>query len=411
MLTDAFRFVFFLFRFFNLLIISTALPILSDLLSLFISYLEFDWYLPNPNNSTFSTFSLFLIAIKFRSVFICLLFPDIILFRAIEVDRELISSEGITYRSDSDSNTRPSSASRAKANQLSTSSALLRGKEESPGRDGNRNYLEGGSRSCTTDARGVTDLGTKIGTEQEHHQGRKERIRGSLRGRLEGGQSVMGSTGEASNVRFYLDTAYRALSVDPRLRSSMNQLRSSLDVDRSSTQSHHSARSSSEGKARNDHRINDSNPIRQVRCRGSSALSTADFRARNNKAFATASGFSSSHSAPASPSRSRDITSHRNPRSSYSHSSQTGRYERPSSIAKHSDGPDSLMKQATATALSAERGGAAGGESARRFIPGGNTEGKEFNVVARSSKVSRAATHHNAAVAARYCRQWEKRSH
>ena len=289
---------------------------------------------------------------------------------------------------------------------MSSSSDLLRGKEESPIRDGYQDYLEGGSRYCATpDVRGVTDLGTKVGTEQEHHQDRKERIRRAYRGRVEGDPSAMGSTAEASSVQFDLDTAYRALSVDPRLRSSMNQPRSSLDAEPSSTRSLQSARSSSEGKGRNTDRIIDSNTIRQVRCRGSSALSTGDFKARNNKAFASASGFCSSHSAPASPSRSRDITSNRNSRSSHSSSSQTGGYEKPTVITKHSDRSESLVKQATAAALSADRGGGAGGKSARRFIPGGNTEGKEFNVVARSSKVSRAATHHNAAVAARYCRQ------
>ena len=326
--------------------------------------------------------------------------------RAVDGDRYSTSLEGIINKSDSDGKTRPSAASRAKAPRLSSSSDLLRGKEESSRRDGHRDYLEGGSRSCTTpDVRGVTDLGTTIGTEQEHHQGRKERIRRTYRGRVEGDPSVMGSTAEVSSVRFDLDTAYRALSVDPRLRSSMNQLRSSLDAGPSSTRSHQSARSSSEWKGRNTDRIIDSNTIRQVRCRGSSALSTGDFRARNNKAFASASGIYSSHSAPASPSRSRDIPSNRNSRSSQSSSSQFGGYEKPTFIAKHSDRSESLVKQATAAALSADRGGGAGGKSARRFIPGGNTEGKEFNVVAQNSKVSRAATHHNAAVAARYCRQ------
>jgi hypothetical protein len=55
---------------------------------------------------------------------------------------------------------------------------------------------------------------------------------------------------------------------------------------------------------------------------------------------------------------------------------------------------DTLFGQAV-TAAALTRGG---------FIPGGNTEGKEFNVYANGSKLARATAHYNAAMAAR----WER---
>lgn len=52
---------------------------------------------------------------------------------------------------------------------------------------------------------------------------------------------------------------------------------------------------------------------------------------------------------------------------------------------------DTLFGQAV-TAAALTRGG---------FIPGGNTEGKEFNVYANGSKLARATAHYNAAMASR----------
>jgi hypothetical protein len=71
------------------------------------------------------------------------------------------------------------------------------------------------------------------------------------------------------------------------------------------------------------------------------------------------------------------------------------------------DKHDSAYNQAVSTAAAAVLAGMGGGgggylEGSRvGFIPGGNTEGKEFNVIAKGSKIARATTHFNAAVAAR----------
>lgn len=312
---------------------------------------------------------------------------------------------GAKHLSGSDSETPTTAVSRGKGRRLSSSAVLARAKGLSPSRGGSGVYSEDGRRASSSDAYGSTDVESRLGTEEVLR--RKEEKREMSRGRGGQGLSILGSLasiGDAPSVRFDMDTAYRALSIDPRLRSSMSQSKGyfSIDSDRVKgyTGSHTGLDNSIEEKGRRRERINSSNPIRQVRCRGSSALSTADFRPRNNEAFAAATGNRNSHSAFRSSSMNIDRTAHRNSREYHPHLSQAGESERTSDGGKHPDGSASLMSQAVKAAASADRGG-----GARRFIPGGSTDGKEFNVVARGSKVSRAATHYNAAVAARYIRQ------
>lgn len=181
-----------------------------------------------------------------------------------------------------------------------------------------------------------------------------------------------GDGGGGGGVRFSMDSAYRALSADP------NRRRANTARYRSSTTSSLNAQkgpvlvSSSSSSRR----------IEAVRCKGTSALSTSASRARATAWMANGGdplrSLSRSKSPSSHPSRTTSTTG-----SLSGTSEQTG--------LLHLEERDTLFGQAV-SAAALTRGG---------FIPGGNTEGKEFNVYANGSKLARATAHYNAAMASR----------
>jgi hypothetical protein len=189
--------------------------------------------------------------------------------------------------------------------------------------------------------------------------------------------SVRGSRGSESGggggVRFSVDSAYRALSADPNKR-------------RASTARYRNSTTSSVQKGPVSVSSSSSKRIEAVRCKGTSALSTSASRARGGareQAWMANGGdpmrsLSRSKSPSLHPSRTTSTTG-----SLSGTSEQTG--------LLHLEERDTLFGQAV-TAAALTRGG---------FIPGGNTEGKEFNVYANGSKLARATAHYNAAMAAR----------
>ena len=288
--------------------------------------------------------------------------------------------------------------------------------------------------------------------------------------------SVRASTGSRGSVRSYdLDTAYRALSIDPmRVKSNQNnqliqnQIKSPIpgmgsqkylgSSNASSSSSIHSQngqngtyvstytgnenRNSNTNSGSRRPKSANSIPIRQVRCRGTSAVrSSTEFKlkARNNNhdpfaAFKVLNGIGGSRSPSYKTVRTSSqhnlhrsgsngvsngmgaggSNNHHNINSNLTnytdnngHSHNNGHGNNNHGRAPVSfmvlDGSDSLYNQAVsaaaAMALQVPKGENRGEN--RGFIPGGNTEGKEFNVVARGSKIARATTHFNAAVAAR----------
>lgn len=190
--------------------------------------------------------------------------------------------------------------------------------------------------------------------------------------------SLRGSRGSdgGGGVRFSMDSAYRALSADPnKRRASSARYRNSASSSISSGQKGSASASSSSSKR-----------IEAVRCKGTSALSTSASRAKGG---AREQAWMANGGDPMrSLSRSKSPSSHPS-RTTSTTGSLSGTNEQTGLL--HMEERDTLFGQAV-TAAALTRGG---------FIPGGNTEGKEFNVYANGSKLARATAHHNAAMASR----------
>jgi hypothetical protein len=190
--------------------------------------------------------------------------------------------------------------------------------------------------------------------------------------------SVRGSRGSeggggGGGVRFSMDSAYRALSADPNKR-------------RASTARYRNSTTSSVQKGPVSVSSSSSKRIEAVRCKGTSALSTSASRARGG---AREQAWMANGGDPMrSLSRSKSPSSHPS-RTTSTTASLSGTSEQTGLL--HMEERDTLFGQAV-TAAAHTRGG---------FIPGGNTEGKEFNVYANGSKLARATAHYNAAMAAR----------
>ena len=185
---------------------------------------------------------------------------------------------------------------------------------------------------------------------------------------LRGNEGTGGGTG-TGGVRFSMDSAYRALSADPnKRRANTARYRSSSS---SGTVQKGPVPSAPSGRR-----------VEAVRCKGTSALSTSSSRAR-------ATAWMSNGGDPMkSISRSKSPSSHPS-RTTSTTGSLSGTSEQ-SGLLNVED-RDTLFGQAV-SAAALTRGG---------FIPGGNTEGKEFNVYANGSKLARATAHYNAALASR----------
>ena len=184
---------------------------------------------------------------------------------------------------------------------------------------------------------------------------------------------------EEGGALFSWDTAYRSLSKDPiRRRARSAHPRSSiqstvtqpdpLPLSSSSSVATAAAVIVVRGAAREK-----KNGVRPVRCRGSSALPTSSSKARVTAAEAFVSSGYQTHR----PSRSHS-PHHRPHRASAS------------TVCNVLEGLASM-------------GGSRASSTVRRvdFIPGGCTDGKEFNTYANSSKIAKAALYYNAAVSTR----------
>ena len=185
---------------------------------------------------------------------------------------------------------------------------------------------------------------------------------------------------EEGGALFSWDTAYRSLSTDPirrRARSAHPQSSIQSTVTRpdplpSSSSSSVATAATAVVVVRGAVREK-KNGVRPVRCRGASALPTSSSKARVTAAEASMS------------------SGYQTRRPSRSHS------------------PHHRPHRATASTVCnvleglASVGGGRATSTVRRvdFIPGGCTDGKEFNTYANSSKIAKAAHYHNAALTTR----------
>ena len=193
---------------------------------------------------------------------------------------------------------------------------------------------------------------------------------------------------EEGGALFSWDTAYRSLSKDPRRRARSVHHRSNIQ----STVTQHDPLPSSSSSVATTVAATAAvattaaagvgvrgavrekrNGVRPVRCRGASALPTSSSKARVTAAEASmSSGYQTLR-----PSRSHS-PHHRLHRAT------------PPTVCNVLEGLASV-------------GGGRASSTVRRvdFIPGGCTDGKEFNTYANSSKIAKAALYHNAALSTR----------
>jgi hypothetical protein len=167
---------------------------------------------------------------------------------------------------------------------------------------------------------------------------------------------------------FDLDAAYRALSTDPNRRRARSS-HSKGTIHSQQVKGKGASLSSSPSKGS---RVG-------FRYKGSRSVSAP--RVRDSEKFISGANFLES----SSPYRTRPPVSYM-------------------VLDKHDSAYNQAVSAAAASVLAGLGGGGGGGalEGSRTgFIPGGNTEGKEFNVFAKGSKIARATAHFNAAVAAR----------
>eukprot|EP00596_Hydrurales_sp_CCMP1899_P002437 CAMPEP_0119053894 /NCGR_PEP_ID=MMETSP1177-20130426/74720_1 /TAXON_ID=2985 /ORGANISM="Ochromonas sp, Strain CCMP1899" /LENGTH=284 /DNA_ID=CAMNT_0007033969 /DNA_START=923 /DNA_END=1774 /DNA_ORIENTATION=- len=164
---------------------------------------------------------------------------------------------------------------------------------------------------------------------------------------------------------FDLDAAYRALSTDPNRRRASSS--HSQDPNRRRASSSHSKGTIHSQQVRGKEGSSSS--------KEASSSSSPSKGSRVGRDSEKINGANSS----SSPHRNRPPVSYIN-------------------LDKHDSAYNQAVSAAAATVLSG--GGVLEGSRAG-FIPGGNTEGKEFNVFAKGSKIARATAQFNAAVAAR----------
>ena len=239
-------------------------------------------------------------------------------------------------------------------------------------------------------------------------------------------------------MRFCLDTAYRALSADPykrRLHSSeytnkkKNYCSNEDDI---KYYVHENIKTNSNTHSKNnqkyDRKKNDT--IQSVRCRGSSAL-TSKNTSRNRTTSREGSNLTRyTESLPNSKIGSRSgsplIRTHRsgssvgsgtgtgtesgstvhseyeeNVRNKSSSYTDSGRILSTSNKFKYEEKEKEKEKDKDRFREKGEGRTAGGGGGVKGFIPGGCTEGKEFNAYAHGSRVHRATMQNNAAAAAR----------
>ena len=186
---------------------------------------------------------------------------------------------------------------------------------------------------------------------------------------------------EEGGALFSWDTAYRSLSKDPAMRRARSaHPRSNIQstvtqpdpLPSSSSSSVATAATATAAGVRGTVREK-KNGVRPVRCRGASALPTSSSKARVTAAEAPMSSGCQTH------------------RPSRSHSPHHRPFRgNPSTVCNFLEGLASV-------------GGGRASSTLRRvdFIPGGCTDGKEFNTYANSSKIAKAALYHNAALSTR----------
>ena len=167
---------------------------------------------------------------------------------------------------------------------------------------------------------------------------------------------------------FSWDTAYRSLSADPTKRRARSAHPRSIVQSTVTLAEALPASSSSSVIAQGA--VKEKARVRSVKCRGTS---TSSSRARASAADEAMSGSKQPH------------------RPSRSHSPQDGRHRHPYvTVYNALEGLTSM-------------GGSRANRALMRgdFIPGGCTDGKEFNAYANSSKIAKAAVYHNAALSTR----------